>query len=135
MLSEYPAETIRYVTDPRTGIAANPLTDPETGRMWTGMPDLANVKRACERHYAPTRQLLERQRRMQQAEQQRLEDERIEQDRKTRPTYDELVARCAAKGIRIGSRGLPPTNPDQLRREFGVTKEEWDSIPDQPKRA
>src|SRR4051794_15498597 len=60
ILSDYPMETIRFVTDPRTGIAANPLADPETGRVWTGMPDAANVKRACELHYLPTRRQLER---------------------------------------------------------------------------
>ena len=43
VLSEYPAETIKFVTDPRTGIPSR--VD------W--MPTVGEIKRACEEHYGP----------------------------------------------------------------------------------
>jgi hypothetical protein len=42
IMADYPLEIIKHVTDPRTGIAANPPGD------WTGMPNPADVKRALE---------------------------------------------------------------------------------------
>ncbi len=55
ILAQYPMETIRHVTDPITGLATNPI-DPK----WTGMPDPAHVKTACENHHGPTRRMRER---------------------------------------------------------------------------
>lgn len=55
ILSQYPMETIRWVTDPITGLATNPVR-PE----WTGMPDPADVKRACENHHGPQVRAAER---------------------------------------------------------------------------
>jgi hypothetical protein len=137
VLAEYPPETIRYVTDPRTGIAANPLADPDTGRVWTGMPDLANVKRACEIHYAPTRQLIARNRQAQEDQKRREEEVRREADRPSRPTYQELVESCAREGLIIGKhRNKPmmaPLSQEAFCKQFGIDAATFASLPDQPK--
>ena len=126
ILSDYPAETIRYVTDPRSGIAANPLSDPETGRVWTGMPDAANVKRACELHYAPTRKLIERQAQARQQLEER--DQLAIPDRSKRKTYEQLQVELAEVGIFIGAQNKP-INIDEFRAKHGISKEQWDAIP------
>lgn len=125
ILSEYPPETMRYVTDPRTGIAANPLSDPETGRVWTGMPDPANVKRACEMHVAPTRRLEQReaQIRAQFAERQQLAI------RGPRKTYEQLQTELAEVGIFIGVKSNAPINTNAFREQYGLSQEQWDAIP------
>lgn len=132
ILANYPSETIRYVTDPRTGIAANPLSDPETGRVWTGMPDAANVKRACELHYAPTRRLLEREKaaREQIAEREQLAIEH----KRSRKTYEQLQAELAEAGIFIGL-GPPQKAIDiaAFREKHGISQEQWDAIPNASK--
>lgn len=131
ILADYPSETIRYVTDPRTGIAANPLSDPETGRVWSGMPDAANVKRACELHYAPTRRLMEREKA---ARQQIEERERLAiKSHRPRKTYEELKAELAEAGIFIG-RGRPQKAIDiaAFREKFNISQEQFDAIPNAP---
>lgn len=127
ILSDYPVETIRYVTDPRTGIAANPLTDLETGRTWTGMPDAANVKRACEIHYGPTRRLIEREReaRIQIQERGQLT---ITHNR-SKKTYQQIVDECAARGLYIGSRPKQAFDVAEFKQQHGISKEAWDAIP------
>ncbi len=130
ILSDYPPETMRYVTDPRTGIAANPLADPETGRVWTGMPDAANVKRACEIHFLPTRKLMERETavRLQLAEREQLAIEH----KRPRKTYEELQAECAAVGLFIGqdrAGKVSAMKAEDIQAKYGVTKEQWDAIP------
>lgn len=67
ILSDYPQETIDFVTDPRTGIAANPI-DPK----WTGLPDIAHVKTACERHDTHRQRALARERREEEQTRERL---------------------------------------------------------------
>ena len=120
ILSDYPAETIRFVTDPRTGLASNPV-DPE----WTGMPDPAHVKTACEIHYGPERRRLQRTR---QSLKQLEEREQI--DRAGRPTYEELVARCAEAGLKIGSSADITIPAAEVKSRYGITDEQWDKIPD-----
>lgn len=125
ILSDYPAETIRFVTDPRTGIAANPLKDPETGKVWTGMPDPANVKRACEIHYGPTRKAMEweTQARRMLAERQQIEDQR------PRLTYEQIQAKFAEVGIEIGRKSKGAVDVGAVRKRFGISQEQWDAIP------
>jgi hypothetical protein len=129
ILSDYPPETMRYVTDPRTGIAANPLADPETGRMWTGMPDAANVKRACELHHMPTRKMMERE----EAIRRQLHERQILalEHQRPRKTYEQLEAELAEVGIFIGTDGKRPKAFDVngFREAHGITKEQWDAIP------
>lgn len=134
ILADYPPETIRYVTDPRTGIAANPLSDPETGRVWSGMPDAANVKRACELHYAPTRRLLEREKA---AREQIAEREQLAEiaHHKPRKTYEELQAELAEIGIYIGKETakLKPVDIGAFREKWNISQSDWDAIPNAAK--
>ena len=98
------------------------------------MPDAANVKRACEIHYLPTRKMLEREDniRRQLEERERL---RIEHQR-PRKTYAELKAELAEVGIFIGlgMKGPRAMKAEDIRTKYGVTKEQWDAIPNAPRR-
>lgn len=133
ILTDYPNETIRYVTDPRTGIAANPPPDPETGRTWTGMPNPADVKRACETHYGPERRRIERDR---QALEQLNERKMLTFEPKKK-TYSELVADCNAKGLQIGPKPAVPLKAkeiDDFKAQHGISQAAWDAIPNGPRR-
>ena len=81
VLSEYPADIIRRVTDPRTGIASR--------SKW--LPALAEIRDFCENEFAPTR-------RMQEFEKRSAERRRAlpppDEDKSIRPTYDELKAKA-----------------------------------------
>lgn len=134
ILSDYPSETMRYITDPRTGIAANPLPDPDTGRIWKGLPDPADVKRACEIHYMPTRNLIARKRQAEENQRLRLESEQLEASRPARPSYDELVALCHADGIMIGpNRGksqMAPMSSEAFCKQYDIKPGDFAAIPD-----
>ena len=54
MLADYPAETIRFVTDPRSGIASKCA--------W--LPNVKEVRDACEEHYGPQVRSAEREQRV-----------------------------------------------------------------------
>lgn len=54
VLTDYPPETVRVITDPRTGIATY-----EKFRIW--MPNPGELKEACEAIEAPARRAKERQ--------------------------------------------------------------------------
>lgn len=132
ILSEYPAETIRYVTDPRTGIAANPPRDKKTGMVWTGMPNPAEVKNACEKHYGPERRRIERDA----VEHRQLQDRaRALPDNRPRKTYEQLVEDCRRKGLNIGPKVKPIPAPeiDALCASAGMIREQFDALPDAPK--
>lgn len=90
VLSDYPAETIRFVTDPRTGMPAR--------SEW--MPTVGEVKRACEEHYGPIKRAIEREA----AERKQLSERKALAitDQRPRKTYEELAAECRAKGLEIG---------------------------------
>jgi hypothetical protein len=82
---------MRYVTDPRTGIATNPVADPDTGRTWRGIPEPWAVRLACERHYGPVRRA---EAAKAQADQQLEEREKILAARDApRPTIAEMKAK------------------------------------------
>lgn len=132
VLSEYPEETIRYVTDPRTGIASNPKRDPRTGRAWTGLPDPGDIRWACEAHYGPTKRAIERE-----AQERRTIEERnrvnSEREKPTK-TYEQMVADCRARGLMIGPRDPKKHQVDinTLLKETGVSREEFDALPNAP---
>lgn len=130
VLSCYPAETIRHVTDPRTGLASNPRRDPKTGHVWTGLPDVAGVRMACEDHHGPVRRAMEREaaERRQIAERKRL----AIPDGRPKKTYDELVEDCRARGLEIGApKTRKPTMPvTEWLDQMGVSREQFDAIPD-----
>lgn len=135
ILSDYPVETIHFVTDPRTGIASNPPVD-KRGNVWTKVPDPAHVKTACETHYGPVRSAILMQRQTQDALREREERER-EESRGDRPTYDDLVARCAEKGLMIGpNRGkvsMAPLSQEAFCKQFDINPADFVKLPDQPK--
>lgn len=121
VLSDYPEETIRFVTDPRTGM-------PSRGE-W--MPTVGEIKRACEEHHGPVRRAMEREanERRQLLERQTL----AIADNRPRKTYEELVADCQAKGLNIGPKKPGKVQPiDGFLAEHGVTREQFDAMPDLP---
>lgn len=121
VLAEYPEDTIRFVTDPRTGLPSK--VD------W--MPTVGEVKRACEDHYGPTRRAMERE-----AAERRMLAERKRlaiTDGRPRKTYDELVADCRARGLMIGGGKRSAVETiDKFLTEHGVTREQFDALPDLP---
>ena len=121
VLSEYPEETIRFVTDPRTGIQ-NRFPD------W--MPNVPQVKLACEEHYGPTRRAIEREanERRQLAERNTL----AISDNRPRKTYEELIADCQARGLNIGPKKPGVEAIDGFLAEYGVSREQFDAMPDLP---
>jgi len=133
VLADYPEETIRYVTDPRSGLPARKKRDPRTGNEWTGLPDVADVKAACEEHHAPMQRALERDAR---ARKQLEEREMLAlTDGRPRKTYEEIVADCRKRGLMIG--GERPRGPvvaiDAYLAENGISREQFDALPDLPK--
>lgn len=130
ILSDYPEETIRYVTDPRTGLAANPMPDPETGRVWTGMPNPGEVKRACENHDRPRRNAIAREAQERKRIAEMAEMERIAQDRPNRLTYDELKAKYGPNWGLGDVEQKPGETLDDFLKRHSITREQWDAIPD-----
>lgn len=128
ILADYPPETSRYVTDPRTGIAANPINP-----NWTGLPDIADVKRACENHHGPARRAADREAAMRRqiAERKALP---TPSERAVRPSYEELVRRCHDVGIMIGQGKYKAAamKPSEIMGKYGVSEEVWAAIPNQP---
>jgi hypothetical protein len=130
ILADYPTETIRYVTDPRTGIAANPINP-----NWTGPPDIADVKRACEKHCGPTRRSAEREA----AIRQQLDERKAlpaPEERAKRPTYEELCRRCAEAGFPIGPQKHQPLTmkPADIMAKYNISQALWDALPNQSQR-
>lgn len=136
ILAEYPPETMRYVTDPRTGLAANPIKDPDTGRAWKGLPDLADVKTACEMHYGPVRRAQQREVALQRQIAEAKAERAREEVRASRPSYEDLQRRCAEAGLFIGgaNRTSTPFGIESFREKFGVSEADWNAIPNRPER-
>lgn len=117
VLSRYSIEIIREVTEPATGLPSK--------LNW--LPTLAEIHKECD-------VLEERAKRKvylaQQLEQQFAERE-TPVDRSHRPTYEELRARCHEVGLMIGPKGsrLPPLDPSQIQKQYGISKSDWDTIP------
>ena len=118
VLSQYDAETIRYVTDPRTGIASKT----------TFMPNPGEVKRACEEHEGPTRRAIQREA----AEQRQIAERKLLMaPAGPKKTYEEIVAECRAMGLMIGhARHASQTSVAEFCEKFGITPEQFDALPD-----
>lgn len=118
ILARYPVEIIRAVTEP-TGL-------PSTSQ-W--LPTIAEIRNECEVLALRAQRSTERERQIQQ----QLEARETLQitDGRPRPTYEELQRRCAEVGLYIGPKGsrLPPVDPAQIQKKYGVSKEQWDAIP------
>lgn len=118
ILSDYPEETIRYVTDPRTGIS-NKYPD--------YMPNAGQVRQACEAHYGPTRAAIETEAR----ERRQIEErKRLMPPEGPKKSYDELVADCRARGLMIGGKErVHKTSAAEFCKTFGISREQFDAIP------
>jgi hypothetical protein len=129
IFSGYPSDTVEYVLNGNTGLAANPIPDPKTGQVWKGLPDLADVKKACENHFGPIRRRMQRE--QQQREQLEERERLVLSDQRTKKTYAELQADCHARGLFIGDgkAAAPAFDVDGFCIEHGITKEQWDAIP------
>ncbi len=131
VLADYPETTMRYVTDPRSGLPSQKKRDPKTGQEWGGLPDVADIKSACESHYGTTRRMIEWER---EAQKQIAEREKLAiGDGRPRKTYAELVADCQARGLMVGPKQPGKVMPiDSFMTEYGVTREQFDAMPDLP---
>lgn len=120
VLSRFSIEIIRAVTEPATGLPSK--------SNW--LPTIAEIRKECDL-------LEEREKRKaylaQQLEQQFAEREKPV-DRSTRPSYEELKRRCHEVGLMIGPKGshLAPLDVAAFRTRHGITKEQWDAIPNAP---
>lgn len=83
ILTDYPPETVRIITDPRTGIATY-----EKFRVW--MPNPGELKAACDEIEAPERRTKAREAAMKQF---REENKLLETHREGRLTMEELKAK------------------------------------------
>lgn len=117
VLAEYPAEVIHYVTDPRTGLPSK----------CDFLPTVKEVRDACENEMKPARDAMAREVRMRRLIADRGEDEL---DRSNRPSYEQIREKFAAVGIHIGGKRAAPSEPvEKAMERLGVTKEQWDAIP------
>jgi hypothetical protein len=105
VLSDYSLDVVRRVVDPRSGMPSR--------LQW--LPTVAEVKRACEEIDGPMRRAREWDRR---AKEQIAERETLFlEDGRARKTHAQVMAALAAAGLREG-----------------VSKEQWDAIPNAPER-
>ena len=117
VLSRYTIEIIREVTEPATGLPSK--------SNW--LPTIAEIRTECdllEERAKPKPYLVK------QLEQQFAERE-LPAHRPERPTYEELKRRCHEVGLMIGPKGsrLPPLDPAQIQKQYGISKADWDAIP------
>jgi hypothetical protein len=117
-------ETIEWVTDPRTGLASK--------LKW--LPTVAEIREACEDHYGPKRRLMEWDAK---AKLQIAERDKPKLLSGPRPTYEDLVKQCHEVGLMIGPKSarVKPVDVPAFLNEHGVTREQWDAIPDRKRTA
>lgn len=120
LFEAYPAEVVQKAVSVVYGIPSK----------FKFMPRLAEIKEVLEKLMEP----IDRQR-----ERERLREEQRRSlpppiDRSSRPTYEELQARCAADGLIIGKARPNKYNIAQAAKEFcektGISAEEFNAIPD-----
>jgi hypothetical protein len=127
VLALYPREVIDRVVHPAFGL-------PSTLRF---PPTPAEVKEACEKAVRPIRDREEAEKRERDRKAVLEEEAKLAADRKRRKTYEEIKAEFAQVGIHLGGRApeARSTEPvDTLCARLGCTKEQWDAIPNAPKR-
>jgi hypothetical protein len=124
VLAEYPEQVINFVTDPRTGLPSR----------CNFLPTVKEVRDACEHEMAPRRAEMARAARIRA----QLEANReAEVDRSSRPSYEDIQRKFADAGIMIGGRQrVGATEPvEKMIERLGVTREQWDAIPEAKERA
>lgn len=121
MLSDYPQNVIHHVTDPRTGIAAK--------IKW--LPNIAEIKTALDDLVESINAMVKRDRDLRNQFAARDEFEAEQENRKNRPTYAELAADCAKRGIMIGpvQHMTSAAEIKAFREQYGITDAQWNKIP------
>lgn len=117
VLAQYPADVIRAVTEPTTGLPSR--------LNW--LPTVREVTQACEEIEGPRR----RTREWEAGARRQIEDRGQITDSRPRKTYEQLQAELAEVGIFIGSRWATakPVNINEFREKYGITQDQWDAIP------
>jgi len=117
VLSSYPLDVVRRVVDPVTGLPSR--------SNW--LPTVREIMSACEEIHGFNRRAAEREKL---AQEQLAERARLDAERRARPTYEALVARCAKSGLDIGPKHRAgPLDQDAVRLKYGLSQAEWDAIP------
>lgn len=115
IFAEYPQEVRAALADPIQG-----------SRLISDRPSLAQLRHVLEDLAQPYYRREERNSRKSLPE--------PEIDRSNRPTYEELQARCAKDGLLIGKKYQGSLDPireaDKLKRELGITEQQWAQLPD-----
>lgn len=105
VLSKYPADIVRMVTDPLNGLPAE--------INW--LPTIKEVHDACETRFASRRRMQERDRNIARQLAEREAQEQVEADRKSRPTLDEMKAKYG-ENWGLGSPDEAPRKKSNWRR-------------------
>lgn len=116
VLSEYPVETQRYVTDPGSGLPSKVN--------W--LPTVKEIRDACEDHYGPQRRAMEREA----AERRQFAERKaLAAPEGPRPTYEELIERCRRDGLPIGGKAAEPFDVKDFREKYQISEDDWNAIP------
>lgn len=117
VLAQYPPDVIRSVTEPTTGLPSK--------LNW--LPTVREVTQACEEIEGPRRRIRE----WEASARRQIQDRKPLQitDNRPRPTYEELVERCAKDGLFIGPKGVERVNPENVREKYGISQDQWNAIP------
>lgn len=123
VLERYPVAVIQAVTDPSSGIPSR--------LKW--LPSIAEIREICDR-YGPSVEVRwamnwERSAQRQVAMREQLTIEH----QKHRKTYAEIQAEFAEVGIHFGDKKSAPTDVQKFCAEHGISREQWDAIPNAPK--
>jgi len=123
VLSRYEIEIIKTVTEPATGLPAK--------LKW--LPSIAEIREECDILAARKRRVIERENQIRE----QLEARKTLQitDGRPRKTYEQLQAELAEVGIFIGKdrNGPKAMKVEDFQHKYGITKEQWDAIPNAPK--
>jgi hypothetical protein len=114
VMSDYPEDVLRSITDPRTGIPSR--------LEW--LPKPAEVKAACEEIEGPRRRIREWNKR---AEQQLAE--RAELEGAPRKVPQHIMDELAAHGLTKQARLRDMETPGKVMAKYGLTQEQWDALP------
>lgn len=124
VLVKYPIDIARAAADPYSGIPGK--------QNWVPTP--YEVRKFCDDIYLPRLRAAEREKRVQE---QLAERDQIEsQGGLKRQTYEEAKAEMAQCGIFFDQAGRPKRLETEktVRERLGITKEQWDAIPNAPPR-
>jgi hypothetical protein len=116
VLERYPVDVIHAVTQP-AGLPSQ----------YNWLPTIKEVRSACEEIEGPRRRAMEWE---------ALAAKQITERRqlvaiadKRRPTYDELMQRCADAGLPIG-KAKQKISPVEVMQRHGISQAQWDAIPE-----